>query len=395
VSDSSVVYVVPDKMGGMLNIIAALLESRHCDGMSHHVVLTHNRLDADTRSGARLAADTHATVEYALPVENMYAVLRRLWRAIPPGGGAIIANDLLELAMLHERDPRKMVVQILHGDDDYYYALAARHQQVIDVFVAYSRAMYDELRHRLPDRADDVVYLPYGVRLPTGRRARQGGPLRLLYAGRLEHGQKGVLDLPQIDRRLRERGVDVRWTIVGAGPHERQLRDQWARADIAWRGALAHRDVLTLLPDFDVFVLPTRNEGFPVALVEAMACGLVPVVSDIPSGVAEIVDHRVTGFRPPVGDVAAFADAIESLARDRATLEDMSAAARGVVTTRFDARERTREYQTLFGQWRERRRPRPPRLPLPYGSRLDQPWLPNPVVRVVRSGVRQLQGKPW
>ena len=53
----SVVYVLPDKMGGMMNIIANLLAFRRPDGLSYHVVLTHNHLTTDTRFGQPLACD--------------------------------------------------------------------------------------------------------------------------------------------------------------------------------------------------------------------------------------------------------------------------------------------------------------------------------------------------
>jgi glycosyltransferase involved in cell wall biosynthesis len=390
------VYVVPDKMGGMLNIVASLLQHRAPDGMAYHAVLTRNRLDTDTRFGGRLAADEQITVDFALPVENIYAVLKRLRHAIPDGGGVLVSNDLLELAMLHVYKTDRMVVQLLHGDHAYYYDLAVRHQSVIDVFAAYSRAMYDELRRRLPHRADDVLHLPYGIPLPARvRDARVDGPLRLLFAGRLEHGQKGVFELPMIDRLLGERGVPVTWSIVGAGPDEEQLRAQWQAPHVTWHGIFPHADVLHLLADYDVFVLPTRTEGFPVALVEAMASGLVPVVSDIASGVPEVVDAGVHGFRPPVGDVSAFADAIETLAHNRAMLNAMSGAARERVRADFDAERRTRDYQQLFAEWRQRRRQRSVLSTLPYGSRLDRPWMPNSVVRVVRSGMRALAGKSW
>ena len=256
---------------------------------------------------------------------------------------------------------------------------------MIDVFAAISRAIYDGLRRRLPHRADDVLYMPFGVPLPERRRVGRAGPLRLVFAGRLEHGQKGVFELPQIDRELQQRGVEVEWTIIGGGPHESPLRERWTNTEVVWRGVLSHSDVLTALADFDVFVLPTRAEGFSVALVEAMASGLVPVVSDIPSGVPEIVEHGVNGFRPPIGDIGGFADAIAVLAGDRARLEAMSAAASARVASDFDARKRTREYQALFRQWRERRRTRPARLRLPYGSRLDRPWIPNALVRLIRA----------
>jgi glycosyltransferase involved in cell wall biosynthesis len=395
-SRDAVVYVVPDKMGGMLNIVASLLKHRSPDDLTYHAVLTRNRLDVDTVFGGRLAADTQTTFDFALPIENIYAVLKRLHDAIPEGGGVLVSNDWLELAMLHVYETPRMVVQLLHGDHTYYYDLATRHQDVIDVYAAYSRAMHDELRRRLPHRAEDVLYMPYGIPLPERvREARTDGPLRLLFAGRLEHGQKGVFELPMIDRVLAQRSVPVTWSVIGAGPDEQRLREQWPAPHVTWHGAVAHAELLGALAAYDVFVLPTRAEGFPVALVEAMATGLVPVVSNIASGVPEVVDDGVSGFRPAVGDVAGFADAIERLARDRAMLNAMSRAARARISSDFDAEPRTREYQRLFAEWRERRRPRAARSPLPYGSRLDRPWVPNSVVRAVRSGIRALAGKSW
>ena len=59
---------------------------------------------------------------------------------------------------------------------------------------------------------------------------------------------------------------------------------------VRWLGRLTTPALLDQYVAQDVFVLPTRAEGFPVALVEAMGAGLVPVVSDIESGVPEIVD---------------------------------------------------------------------------------------------------------
>lgn len=392
----SVVFVVPDKMGGMLNIVAALLAHRAADHMAYHAVLTRNRLDTDTLFGGQLAADTQQAFDFALPVENIYAVLKRLHDTMPPGGGVLVSNDWIELAMLHVYDTPRMVVQLLHGDHAYYYDLATRHQGVIDVFAAYSRAMYDELRRRLPQRADDVLYMPYGVPIPQRvREPRAGAPLRLLFAGRLEHGQKGVLELPLIDQLLRERNVPVTWSIIGAGPDEQKLRQAWHGSHITWHGARRHADVLRMMADYDVFVLPTRAEGFPVALVEAMASGLVPVVSNIASGVPEVVEDGVSGVRPAVGDVNGFATAIEMLAGDRAKVDAMSRSARERIERDFDIERRTREYQRLFAEWRDRRRPRDMRPPLPYGSRLDRPWVPNTVVRAVRSGMRALTGKSW
>jgi glycosyltransferase involved in cell wall biosynthesis len=390
----SVVYVLPDKLGGMLNIVRALLANRAPDGLRYHAVLTDNLLSTDTRFSGSMGADGQCTVRYRSPTENLFAVLRRLRAAIPDGGGVLVSNDQVELALAHAYDLGRAVVQILHGDHDYYYDLAARHEGVIDAFVAYSAAMRDGLRRRLPHRHADIHHLPYGVALPPRVRQAHPGALRLVFAGRLEHGQKGVFDLPSIDAALRRRGVEVAWTMIGGGPDAEALAARFRGPHVRYEGALSHDQTLARLSDFDVFVLPTRAEGFPVALVEAMGAGLVPVVSDIPSGVPEVVEGGRTGLLPRVGDVEGFADAIASLDRDRGRLESMSAACRDVATTRFDPRARTREYQALYARWQTLRRPRPAHTDVPYCTRLDRPWIPNLAVKTVRTLIRRAQGRP-
>jgi glycosyltransferase involved in cell wall biosynthesis len=385
----SVVYVLPDKMGGMVNIVSNLLQYRQPDGLRYHVVLTHNHLHEDARFSRPLPCDSQTTVEYTLPVENLYTVMRRVARAIPAGPGVIVAGDLLDLATLSVHDLGRAVVLILHGDDEYYYGLAVKHDRVVHAYVAYSRRMYDQLLARLPHRASDIHYLPYGIPIPPAVRRPSAGPLRLIFAGRLEHGQKGVLELPEIDARLRNRSIDVTWTIVGDGPHGAQLRTAWPDSPrVRYRGPLTNADTIACLEDHDVFVLPTRVEGLPVALLEAMGCGVVPVVSNIPSGVPDVVADGATGLMPEVGDVDGFADAIARLAVDRPLLERFSAAARLTVEERFDIRARARDYQALYARYAEMYRPLPADASLQYGSRLDQPWIPNSLVRVVRSALR-------
>jgi len=124
-----------------------------------------------------------------------------------------------------------------------------------------------------------------------------------------------------------------------------------------------------------------------VALLDAMGAGLVPVVSDIASGVPEIVD-ATNGVRTPVGDVPGYAAAIAALATDRQRLDALGSAARSAVASRFDVRDRAADYQALYAGWRDLYRPIAPGRHLQYGSRLDHPWIPNPVVRLVRTAIR-------
>src|SRR5262249_51397165 len=102
----------------------------------------------------------------------------------------------------------------------------------------------------------------------------------------------------------------------------------------------------------------------------------------------ELVAHESTGLRAPARDAAAFAVAIARLARDRDLLERLGAAARRFAVDRFDVGLRAAAYQQLYARWRELYRPRPASIARSFGSRLDRPWLPNSLVRLVRAVTR-------
>ncbi len=382
-----VTYVLPDKVGGVTTIIENLLRHRRQDGVRYRAVLTHNRNEADSRFAMPLPVDSQTTVDTALPFENVHAVVRRLRGAIGGGPGVLVCNDALEMMLVALVDPGRTVVQILHGDYEYYYRLATTHEPFVHAFVAYSRQVYENLVARLPHRRDSIFWLPYGVVIPERGRSATSGPLRLVYAGRLDQA-KGVLDLPAIDEQLRLRGVTVTWSVIGNGPAADALWSRWEQsARVRWTSHATSSEVVAACAEHDVFVLPSRAEGLSVATVEAMSVGVVPVVTALPS-MSELVGDGSTGVAVAAGDVHGFATAIERLDRDRSRLEGISTAARQLVLERFDIRDRAAAYQDLYARWRELYRPRPRGSHVSYGSRLDLPWMPNPLVRLIRSTIR-------
>lgn len=389
----SILYVVNDKIGGVLTLNSNLVRFRQPDDFTHEVLLLHNREDVDTRWARPVGGERESTFDYSLPVENIHAVLRRLRDESGfANEGVLVANDWLELALATVYDLRRAVIQIVH--DEYHLGLAVKHEVVVDAFVAHSKVFSDRLREALPHRQESIHYLPYGIPIPeTQRKPKKSGPLRLLFIGRMT-SQKGIFDLPDIDRLVHEAGVNVEWTLVGDGPGRRELFEQWTpRAPMRHVVPDSNERVLALAAEHDVFVLPTRFEGFPVSLLETMASGLVPIVSLLPGGISEVVEEGVTGYHPLPGNREAFADAIIDLAQDRARLDAMGARCRKLVMAQFDIRERVKSYQRLFAGWRELRRERPAEMSLPYGSRLDKPWIPNAFVRLFRFGSRRLRGQ--
>lgn len=143
-------------------------------------------------------------------------------------------------------------------------------------------------------------------------------PAALLFGtvGRLNEAKQQHLLLRAL-RRLLDRGVPAALVVAGDGPLRaplEQLTGELALQDhVRWLGA--RDDVPALLAAMDVFVLPSRTEGWSLALVEASAAGL-PIVASRVGGNAEIVQDGATGLLVPAGDDAALADAMATLAAD-------------------------------------------------------------------------------
>ncbi|MEM1964379.1 MAG: glycosyltransferase [Candidatus Caldarchaeum sp.] len=106
-------------------------------------------------------------------------------------------------------------------------------------------------------------------------------------------------------------------------------------------------DVAAILNASDIFVLPSRWEGLPLSLMEAMAAGL-PVVATAVGGVPEIVEHGVSGFLVPNEDEAALVEALQRLIDTPELRRAMGARARARAQERFDARAMTRAYEALY-----------------------------------------------
>jgi colanic acid/amylovoran biosynthesis glycosyltransferase len=173
-------------------------------------------------------------------------------------------------------------------------------------------------------------------------RIHHGRGRRLLFTGRLA-GVKGVPVLLEALARLRDEHPDVELALAGDGPDRAQLEAEAQRLGVADRvrflGYQSSDHVRCLLQETDVFVLPSFAEGVPVVLMEAMASG-VPVVSTRVAGVAELVEHGVSGFVVPPGDVVALADAIDALLADAELRGRFGVAGRRTIEREFDvARE--------------------------------------------------------
>jgi glycosyltransferase involved in cell wall biosynthesis len=176
-----------------------------------------------------------------------------------------------------------------------------------------------------------IVVLPNPVALPAvlptrGRAAR----VTFAYLG-LIASSKGTFDLVESLALLHDATLEkMRVVIAGNGEHaelERRIARHSLQSTVEVRTWLDPEQRDALLASAEAFILPSHHEGLPMALLEAMAWGLAPIVTPVGS-VAELIDSEMNGLLTQPGDLSGLAAAIERVALDAELRGRLGAAAR-------------------------------------------------------------------
>ncbi len=154
------------------------------------------------------------------------------------------------------------------------------------------------------------------------------GP-RLLAVGRL-HPDKGLDVLIDALHQLKADFPTAQLMLLGQGPAEAALREQVVRLGLSRHVHFVgfQANPYAWLKSADLFILPSRREGMPGALIEALACGVPIVSTDCATGPSEVLEAGRWGKLVPVEDAAALAAAIGQSLRHRSTPDELNAAAR-------------------------------------------------------------------
>jgi glycosyltransferase involved in cell wall biosynthesis len=154
--------------------------------------------------------------------------------------------------------------------------------------------------------------------------------------------------------RVAERGVPVRYEIVGSEPDESgdrrrievAVRELGIGAIVRLHGALSEPEIVRLLQRADVFLQASLSEGMPTAVLEAMACGLAVVATDV-GGTREVLTTGVEGLLVAPRDSAAAADALAALWDESHRRRLLGAAARARAT-RFTLESQLAAFETFY-----------------------------------------------
>ena len=257
---------------------------------------------------------------------------------------------------------RVPVIVHVHGSDfDLMYDRVPRPLKSVMRATLRRAAVVVALGDRWADRLSamapgaNVTVVPNGVRVPSApTRSADGGPVHVVFLGEIGE-RKGAFTLLETWAKL---AVDAdvldgaRLTMAGdkgADRAERLIAELGIGDSAEVRSWIGPAEVAQLLGDADVFVLPSRSEGQPMALLEAMANGLCVVASDV-GGIPEMVEDGRSGLLVPPDDPDALGAALRRVLSDKALRAALGTAARERVLERFDLDVIWRQFDALYRQ---------------------------------------------
>lgn len=280
--------------------------------------------------------------------------------AIPHATSAWIARE-----MLREQGRDVKVVTTLHGTDitivgqeRSFFTITKFSIEKSDRVTAVSDYLRDETYRAFgcTGCAVDVIHNFIDPQLFDRHRHPAPFPDAVLHGRKvLMHTSnfravKRVRDVVRVFAKVRAQ-IPALLVMVGDGPErveaEEEARALHVHADVNFLGKID--SVAPLLAGADCFLLPSETESFGLSALEALACGVPVVASDV-GGLPEVVRHGETGFLHPVGEVDAMAQSAIALLADPAQWQRISTAAAHDARARFSEPDVVARYEALYAE---------------------------------------------
>jgi len=263
----------------------------------------------------------------------------------------VINNCFLTQIIAGQLPDESTVITMIHGNIDWLFQQYLTNEEAINLYIGISSAIITRARAILTKR--EILYIPHGFDIPletnrTSRDPPSRSQITLLFAGRLEDEDKGVFLLPVILACLRNSGIIATLRIAGSGSCQEQLLAKFEACHV-----LEHVEMLGYLSKYEIYeqyseahvlLFPSRNEGFGLSLIEAMAHGCVPVSSLIHGVTDGIITHGYDGLLTPIGNAQAFAEKVAMLCDCSKMWLAMSYAARNTVRDHFSFQKTGEHY---------------------------------------------------
>ena len=231
------------------------------------------------------------------------------------------------------------------------------HPQRVNKIIVNSLRQWNDLIQKRNIQKSKIRLIPHGTDIQPPNKSFQkcsstGKCINLVFLGRLEEYSKGIFLLPKILNVLEKWKIPFHLSIIGDGPDGRTLIKKMQNfvdtKTVTFLGKLNPEKTSDELSHADIFLMPSKFEGLPNALLENMANGVVPIVSIIKGVTDWIVDNEVNGLICNQGNSQQFAECVRRLYYDNNLLESMSKSATKKVTRNYNLEKIGASYNKVF-----------------------------------------------
>lgn len=252
------------------------------------------------------------------------------------------------------------------SDDPYHWAMVKTFvtgpaEWAMAGLVCVSRSLQTAVAAQHPAHTQ-LCTIPSGVPIPP-QPSPQTAPMSLVYVGRLVQPQKRIHDTLTVLIRAAHRLPHLTAHIIGDGPERPHLHRRIAAANLAHRihlrGPIPSHQLQAELVHHSALLLLSDYEGTPGAVMDAMACGLVPICLDIGGGTAELVRPGHTGLLVPNRQHSVDA-AIDSLYHDPTLRATLARQSRAHIMNYYSVQDAAQRWEAFCQQLVQNALPRQP-----------------------------------
>jgi glycosyltransferase involved in cell wall biosynthesis len=267
------------------------------------------------------------------PFENKYTFGSRLVRQLEKYDVLLLNHVPFVHSILGLLPENTLVFPILHNDLNVFYDVVLLNQSQWNKIVCVSPALEIILKEQMKINPESIETITNGIDVRKFYEDKIENSitqynLNILYVGRIEEKQKGVLLLPAIMEKIVSINANVYLKIIGDGPSLPSLIKLVSRlkleANIHFLGKKQHDATLIEIHNADILIMPSYYEGLGLVYLEAMGQATVPIVSNLKNNTDLIIRNGENGYLCNIGDVDCFAETIINLAKNRKLLKTIS-----------------------------------------------------------------------